>query len=138
MQARDPLQPAVIGHARLDQDHGEFLALALGLRQAGGDDVLRAFDALHAHAREHFAFEDAIMAPHDFASRECHVDEHAAVLHSFDEVRAALLAGQARVAARFADRIMAWLPEHVDALDRHLAKYLFHRQTGGAPVLLHR
>ena len=39
-------------------------------------------------------------------------------------------------APSFADRLLEWLPEHVDALDRHLAKYIFYRKTGGAPVLL--
>jgi len=32
----------------------------------------------------------------------------------------------------------AALPEHIDALDRQLAKLLFHRQTVGAPILLRR
>jgi hemerythrin len=127
-----------VGHQRLDQDHEEFLALALVLRRATGEAVLPAHDALHEHARQHFAFEDALMAPHDFASKACHVDEHAAVLKSFDEVRTALLAGRTAVAVRFADHIIDWLPEHVDALDRQLAKYIFYRQTGGAPVLLQR
>jgi hemerythrin len=132
-----PLPPS-IGHARLDDDHAEFIDLVRCLGRATGDGVLAAFDALHAHAIGHFAYEDDLMAPHDFASKECHVDEHAAVLKSCEDVRAAILSGRTDIAARFADRLAAWLPEHVDALDRHLAKFIFYRQTGGAPVLLHR
>ena len=127
-----------LGHQRLDADHDEFIALAQQLRQAGADNVVAAHDALAAHARAHFALEDSLMAPHDFASKECHVDEHAAVLASFDEVRTVLLQGRTELAARFADRLIAWLPEHVDALDRHLAKFIFFQQTGGAPVLIRR
>lgn len=127
-----------LGHQRLDEDHDEFLALAQQLREAGADEVVAAHDALADHARTHFALEDLLMAPHDFASKECHVDEHAAVLASFDEVRIALVQGRTEIAARFADRLIAWLPEHVDALDRHLAKFIFFKKTGGAPVLIRR
>lgn len=130
--------PPPIGYARLDEDHDEFVGLVSRLRHAGSEDVLAAHAALHDHAIQHFAFEDSLMGPHDFASKECHLDEHAAVLHSFDEVRTALLAGNAAVAARFADHLLEWLPAHVDALDRQLAKFIFYRETGGAPVLLHR
>ena len=133
-----PAEIMQIGHDRLDDDHEEFVAIAVRLRDATGEAVLPAFAALHAHARAHFAMEDELMAPHDFASKECHVDEHAAVLQSFEEVGAALHAGQSALAARFAAQLLAWLPEHVDALDRHLAKFIFFKQTGGAPVLLRR
>lgn len=67
-----------IGHSRLDDDHSEFLELARRLRRASGEGILPAFDALRAHANEHFEFEDAMI------------------------------------------------------------KFIFYRQTGGAPVLLHR
>ncbi len=46
--------------------------------------------------------------------------------------------GKVHVARNMASSLIEWLPEHVDALDRQLAKFLFHRQTGGAPVLLRR
>ena len=78
------------------------------------------------------------MATTEFSSKECHIDEHAAVRKSFEEVLAAIQDGKPEVATRFAQQILAWLPEHADALDRHLTKQLFHQQTGGAPVLLHR
>ena len=127
-----------LGDDRLDDDHDEIRSLAQGLRSVNASTRLQAFDALHAQVLAHFAMEDALMAPHEFSSKECHVDEHAAVRQSFDEVRVAVEAGRADVAARFADHFLSWLPEHADALDRQLAKLLFYRKTGGAVVMLHR
>jgi len=127
-----------IGHPRLDDEHGEFVELAMQLRAANDDALLFVYDTLHAHARSHFAFEESLMAPYEFASKACHVEEHAAVLKSFEEVREAVLGGRSRIARSLADQIIAWLPEHVDALDRHLAKFIFFQKTGGAPVLLRR
>ena len=127
-----------LGHERLDDDHDTMYALALDLSGGSVQHIPAAFDALHAHALEHFAIEDELMATTEFSSKECHIDEHAAVRKSFDEVRVAIQSGRPEVASRFAHQILAWLPEHADALDRHLTKLLFQKQTGGAPVLIHR
>lgn len=126
------------GHGQIDDDHDALMAASLALRDAPVKEFASGFAALHADFSEHFAIEDALMAQHDFASRQCHLDEHAAVLRSFEEVERLLRAGQPDPARRMAAEIVNWLPEHIDALDRHLAKFLFHRKTGGAPVLLHR
>jgi hemerythrin len=127
-----------IGHPQMDEDHEHFLVLIANVQAAPVDERLSAFDTLFAHARTHFAAEDEIMAPHDFASKECHVDEHRAVLVSFGEVRQALVDGRIDVLSSFLGQLAAWLPEHVDALDRQLAKFVFFKQTGGAPVLIRR
>lgn len=127
-----------LGHVRLDDDHDKMHELAFDLRAAGPQQIQAAFDALHTHALAHFAMEDDLMATSEFSSKECHIDEHIALRKSFDEVRAAIEAGRTDVAVRFAHQFLAWLPEHADALDRHLTKLLFHKQTGGAPVLIHR
>lgn len=126
------------GHAQIDDDHDELLALCRDLASTTDEDLPAAFAALRARFAEHFATEDALMAPHDFSSRDCHLDEHAAVLRSFDEVGEVVQAGNLSPARRMATALTDWLPEHIDALDRHLAKFMFQRRTGGAPVLLHR
>ncbi|WP_077002799.1 bacteriohemerythrin [Variovorax sp. KK3] len=126
------------GHAQFDDDHDALMAASLELRVASDEAFDAGFAALHAHFADHFATEDELMATHDFASRECHLDEHAAVLRSFDEARQLLREGRREPARRMTAEIVNWLPGHIDALDRQLAKFLFHRRTGGAPVLLRR
>jgi hemerythrin-like metal-binding protein len=126
------------GDAGIDDDHEELFALAAGVATGPDEQVEPAFLALQARFAEHFAREDALMADEDFSSRQCHLDEHAAVLQSFEQTAALLRKGQRESARRMAKALADWLPEHIDALDRHLAKRLFHRRTGGAPVLFHR
>lgn len=126
------------GHCNIDDDHDELLSLAIGIPGISDNDLLAAFGQMHARFTEHFAMEDLLMAAGDFSSRQCHLDEHAAVLQSFSEVSALLQRGMFQPARAMAKQLSKWLPEHIDALDRHLAKFVFHRQTGGAPILLHR
>ena len=126
------------GHARLDEDHEALFALCGACESAEDAQLESALLDLQARFTEHFAEEDALMAGEDFSSRQCHLDEHAAVLQSFVDVVAALRSGEREAARRMARALSDWLPEHIDALDRHLAKFLFQRRTGGAPLLLRR
>lgn len=126
------------GHATIDDDHEELMAQARRVASLPDEQVAEAFHALRDRFAAHFAEEDALMADVDFSSRDCHLDEHAAVLQSFEGVAAQLREGQPEAARRMAQALVDWLPEHIDALDRHLAKFLFHRRTGGAPVLFRR
>lgn len=126
------------GYGSIDDDHDELLNLALALLNVSDEELPAAFDRLQGRFAEHFSREDLLMATADFSSRQCHLDEHAAVLQSFEQVRSLVLEGKVHVVRNMASRLIEWLPEHVDALDRQLAKFLFHRQTGGAPVLLRR
>jgi hemerythrin-like metal-binding protein len=136
--ALSPLPVSLATANAQNDDHQELLGLARDLAAAADEDLAAGFEALHSRFAEHFAVEDAWMAGHDFSSRECHLDEHAAVLRSFEEVGALLRGGDLQSVRRMALALADWLPEHIDALDRHLAKFMFFQQTGGAPVLLHR
>ena len=126
------------GHGSIDTEHDELLNLATGIQRVPDDEFAAAFDQLQARFAEHFASEDALMDTEDFSSRQCHLDEHAAVLQSFEQTSRLLHEGKLLPARKMARQLIAWLPEHVDALDRQLAKFLFMRETGGAPILLHR
>jgi predicted AAA+ superfamily ATPase len=57
--------------------------------------VLASLDALQAHASEHFALEDQELRQMRDGNAE-HLDEHAAVLKSMDEVRGIVAAGRTR------------------------------------------
>ena len=126
------------GDASIDHDHQELLRLARDLSVAADVDLAAGFEDLHKRFTEHFAAEDALMVDRDFSSRECHLDEHAAVLRSFNDVSELLRGGDLQAVRSMASELARWLPEHIDALDRHLAKFMFFQQTGGAPVVLHR
>lgn len=75
-----------------------------------------------------------------FPPRDCHVEEHAAVLASTREVRGLLQAGSRGVdlAHDFALYLFTWFPGHADYLDSALAAWMSKRAYGGKPVVLRR
>jgi len=127
-----------IGNSRLDDDHEQIAKLIEALGCASRDDMLNAFDSLREALAEHFSEENSLMEPHEFASKECHIDEHAEVLKSFDDVRPFVQSFDVTLVKRFVSELTSWLPAHIEALDRHLSKLVFFQQTGGARVAFHR
>jgi hemerythrin-like metal-binding protein len=141
----DPQAPAAadraqeLGYGPMDQVHAEFddlLQRASTVRaEAEWLPLLRAIDA---HLRAHFEAEDRWMRETDFPPRDCHIDEHAAVLKSSGEVLELAEAGNTAPAASFAAELARWFPGHADYLDSALAAWMCKRAFGGKPVVLQR
>lgn len=128
----------VLGYGPIDDVHVEFVTL-VGAMQKGGDEELSGLlQAFAAHAKGHFETENAWMVETDFPSRECHINEHAAVLRSVEKARERLAAGNYQVARRLADELASWFPGHADYLDSALAHWMCKRRLGGKPVVLRR
>jgi len=130
----------LLGHPAMDAVHREFYEVVAALQACDAHTLPAALAAFEAHARSHFEQEDAWMRESGFPPRDCHIDEHAAVLKSLAEVQQALAAGQAGVALvhDFAAHLLAWFPGHADYLDAALAAWLCKRAHGGVPVVLRR
>ena len=97
--------------------------------------MLASLDALQAHASEHFALEDQELRQMRDGNASCHLDEHAAVLKSMDEVRGIVAAGpdsteSAHLVARLTAELRRWLPEHVTAMGCRRRAYP-HPQSPG-------
>ena len=114
-----------LGDPTLDADHAKLADLVDRLAAAKGADVLASLDALQAHASEHFALEDQELRQMRDGNASCHLDEHAAVLKSMDEVRGIVAAGpdsteSAHLVARLTAELRRWLPtttiEIIDAI----------------------
>jgi hemerythrin-like metal-binding protein len=129
-----------LGDPVLDREHAELQRLIDALHDARPDAALSALDALKAHATSHFGQEDVDLRRLGGANATCHLDEHAAVLRSLDEVRAVLERPQppAGVVARLAAELTRWLPEHVQAMDASIASVRTKERFGGVPVQLTR
>ena len=67
-------------------------------------------------------------------SAACHLEEHDAVLRSVQEVQSLVAAGEVGVARALALELMRWFPEHTDAMDRGLAKWVVKARLGGEPI----
>jgi hemerythrin len=128
----------LLGYGPMDSCHEEFVGLVEALRRAGDDAVPAAFDRLFAHTRVHFGDEDSLMRETAFPSVECHCDEHAAVLRSFEGVQERVVSGDFEAARSLAQALADWFPGHADYLDSALAAWVCKLRLGGKPVVLRR
>ena len=74
----------------------------------------------------------------DFPPRECHMDEHAAVLHSVAAVEVRVGQGDIAEGPRLAGALADWFPGHAQHLDSARSHWMCTRQLGGKPVVLRR
>lgn len=126
----------------LDRDHAELFRLAQALMRASGGGAVAALDTLRLEASEHFGREDVDLRRLGGNNASCHLDEHAAVLSSLDEVHSILrdtatpAETAQRLVASLALELQRWLPEHVGEMDASLATSRSRSRFGGAPLRL--
>ena len=139
--ATDPIQwgdEFLLGHGPIDAVHEEFVEL-LGRLQRADDAALPALlDQFAAHCTAHFEMENTWMVETEFPPRECHIDEHAAVLASVQEVQGLLAQGDVAICRDLVAQLAGWFPSHADHLDSALAHWLTKRRHGGKPVVVRR
>jgi len=129
----------LLGYAPMDQVHQEFVDTVSALLHASDAELPARLADFERHARAHFGEEDRWMRETEFPARDCHIDEHAAVLRSVEQV-GELLAQQGNTGEcrRLARELMRWFPGHADYLDSALAAWMCKRRLGGKPVVLRR
>ncbi|MBL8385064.1 MAG: hemerythrin domain-containing protein [Burkholderiales bacterium] len=128
----------VLGFAPMDDTHREFVACLAAVQTADDAALPDALDALAAHLAAHFAQEDQWMRETEFPPRDCHIDEHAAVLESMRAVREKVAEGDLANGRRLAQALADWFPGHADYLDSALSHWMFKRRFGGKPVVIRR
>jgi len=129
---------AELGYGPMDSLHAELDELLQRCEAPGAKDWVTLLAAIDEHLREHFAAEDRWMLETDFPPRECHSDEHAAVLRSSSDVLQLARTGDFGHAQSFVSELSRWFPGHADYLDSALAAWMCKRQYGGKPVVLRR
>jgi len=128
----------LMGYAPMDKLHQEFVNCVSALQSASDNDLPHCLLTVETHLREHFETEDSLMVETNFPARECHMDEHAAVLKSVRQVMALLEQGDATECRRLADELVKWFPGHADYLDSALAHWVCKQRLGGKPVVIRR
>ncbi|AIP33509.1 hemerythrin-like metal-binding domain protein [Paraburkholderia xenovorans LB400] len=130
----------LLGFALMDEVHKEFYAVALNLVTCTDATAATAIDRFERHAVSHFEQEDQWMRSTNFPPRDCHIDEHAAVLKSVSEVKEAVEQGRAgaEMVRDLGMHLFEWFPGHADYLDSALAAWMMKRTMGGKPVVLRR
>lgn len=128
----------LLGYGPMDVHHQAFVEVVSALQVAAAPELPARLDAVAAHLQAHFDEEERWMDQTGFPARECHADEHAAVLRSVRQVQALLAQGDDRECRRLADELARWFPGHADYMDAALAHWMCKRRLGGKPVVLRR
>lgn len=128
----------LLGYGPMDARHEEFVVVVAALRAAGPHEWAASLAAVAEHLQAHFDEEDRWMTESGFPARDCHADEHAAVLHSVRQVQALLERGDGSECQRLADELARWFPGHADYMDAALAHWMCKRRLGGKPIVLRR
>ncbi len=128
----------LLGYQPMDHVHEEFVELVGQLQQAADAELPALLESFVAHAESHFGEEDRWMRETDFPARECHINEHAAVMKSVMEVRELLAKGNHAVVRDLAAELAGWFPGHADYLDSALSHWMCKRRLGGKPIVLRR
>lgn len=128
----------VLGFGPMDAIHREFVDLVANVQAAPDEQLVQRLAALEAHCTSHFEEENKWMQDTDFPPRDCHIDEHNAVLNSIRQVQALLNEGDSANCRRLAGELAKWFPGHADYLDSALAHWMCKRRFGGKPVVFRR
>ena len=128
----------LLGYPPMDSMHREFVIVVEALMSCEQASMGAGLRAVACHLDEHFGEENRWMNEMDFPARGCHIDEHAAVRKSVDEVLALVDAGDLSQVIPLAQALVNWFPGHADYLDSALSAWISKQRTGGKPVVLRR
>ena len=122
----------------MDETHEEFVGLVGRMQLAPDEELTSLLDEFAAHASKHFEMENQWMTETDFPARICHIDEHAAVMKSVEEVRELLAQGNHAICRRLVAELAGWFPAHADHLDSALSHWMCKQRFGGKPLVIRR
>ena len=128
----------LLGYGPMDSVHQEFVACVANLVSANEGEMLERMRQLIVHVQHHFDEENSWMIETNFPAKECHIDEHAAVLKSIIEVNDLVMQGDMSSCLRLSKALMDWFPGHADYLDSALAHWLCKQRLGGQPIVIRR
>ena len=131
--------PIVLGFTPMDDIHHEFEALLQQAQDSPDEELLSHILAVQEHLQMHFDTEDKWMLETDFPAKDCHLQEHADVLKSAQEVVKHIQEGNMGVGRSFLSALENWFPAHANYLDSALAHWMFSRRIKKAkPVVFHK
>lgn len=128
----------LLGYGPMDETHREFVEIVDAMLTCSNEEFPAKLQAFERHAEAHFAEEDAWMQRTGFPPRQCHVDEHAAVLTSVRQVMEVVEQGDIAEGRRLAAALAEWFPGHAIHLDSALSHWMVKQSFGGKPVVLRR
>jgi hemerythrin len=128
----------LLGFSALDQTHKEFVDRVRALQVASDEELPLRLVAVAEHLQAHFKQEDEWMVQTEFPPRDCHMDEHAAVLESMKQVQQSVAEGNLHEARRLAAALADWFPRHTTHLDSALSHWMSKKRWNAKPLVLRR
>ena len=114
----------MLGDARTDHTHQEFIALVNATTAAPLERKLAVYQELLAHTVEHFAQEERWMLACGIQPDFCHFGQHASVLQVMQEVERRALNGEMEYIGSMIEALVEWFPSHANSMDAGLVSYL--------------
>lgn len=124
-----------LGYDPMDDIHDEFIELLEQLQAASDEQLPQCLEQMEQHLQAHFEQENTWMEQTAFPARQCHIDEHAAVLKSVAEVRILLAEGKMSICRELTQALADWFPGHTTHLDSALAHWMGKDRLGGKPMV---
>ena len=128
----------LVGLKPMDDEHLAFVKMIEQMQNAPAVDLPKLLGQFADVARAHFDTENKMMEETQFPPRQCHIDEHTAVLNSVTEVQALLAKGHLNIGVSLVNELAQWFPAHVTHLDSALSHWICKKQLGGKPVVIKR
>ncbi len=131
----------LLGYGPMDDTHREFVDVVQRLSTCADADLASHLAEFRVHAEAHFDMENQWMRDTDFPPRDCHIDEHAAVMGSVKEVQDLLANGNLQhvgIARNLIAELINWFPGHAIHLDSALSHWMVKRSHGGKPVVFRK
>ena len=125
----------ILGEARMDDTHREFVDCLNALGEADDASLVGALDRFIEHSDAHFADENERMEATGFPPSHCHANEHANVLNLCREVRQMVIDGKIEVGRVLARELAPWFTQHAGSMDNMLAYWLNLDDAGRAEAL---
>jgi hemerythrin len=128
----------LVGFQQLDAEHQDLVRTIHQMQLAPLHELDGLLAQFELNARTHFDVENAMMEETKFPPRQCHIDEHHAVLKSVAEVRELMQQSLNPIAHDLVKELAKWFPAHVMHLDSALSHWMNKQRIGGKPVVIRR
>lgn len=133
----------LLGYEPMDETHREFVDVLQAMQACSDTEFLPQLQAFKSHCESHFGQEQRWMEETQMPGRQCHIDEHAAVSKSVNDVLALLCtessAHHVAIGRSMATELGRWFPFHADHMDSALSHWMCkHRFGDGKPVVIRR
>ena len=114
----------VLGDARTDHTHQEFIDLVNATTAAEPERKLEIYQELLRHTVDHFAQEERWMQACGIQPDFCHFSQHNSVLEVMKEVERRAVNGEPAYIGSMIEALVEWFPSHANSMDAGLVSFL--------------